>query len=81
MDGVPVWATSDAAIASIEPAADGLSCIVRAAANLGSAQVSVTADADLGEGVQPLTGVLDLEVVGGAATTMTIIGGTPREQA
>lgn len=81
VDGVPVWASSDPAIASVTPAADGLSAVVKATDNLGSVQISVTADADLGEGVAPITGILDLEVIGGAAATMTIVAGTPREQA
>lgn len=80
VDGTPVWSSSDPQIATVNPAADGLSCVVRAGANLGSVQISVTADADLGAGVAPLTGVLDLEVIGGGAATMSIIAGTPREQ-
>ncbi len=81
VDGVPAWSTSDPAIATVTPAADGLSCVIKAADNIGPVQISVTADADLGEGVQNLTGVLDLEVIGGAAATLSVIAGTPREQA
>ena len=80
VDGVPVWSTSDPAIATVAPSADGLSCVVKAAENLGSVQISVAADADLGEGVAPITGILDLEVIGGGAATMSIIAGSPREQ-
>lgn len=80
IDGVPVWSTSDPTIVALVVAADGLSCIATATENLGTVQISVTADADLGEGIQNLTGILDLEVIGGAAATMTIIAGTPREQ-
>ncbi len=81
VDGVPVWASSDPNIASITSAADGLSCVVKAAANLGSVQISVTADADLGEGVAPIAGTLDIDVVAGQAVSLGIIAGTPREQA
>jgi hypothetical protein len=39
------------------------------------------ADADHGEGVEPITGILDLEVAGGKAVSLGIIASTPREQA
>jgi len=80
VDGIPVWTTSDATIASVTPAADGLSAVVKAADNLGSVQVGVTADADLGEGVEPIGGVLDVEIAAGKAVSVTVIAGTPREQ-
>ena len=44
-------------------------------------QISVSADADLGDGVRTLTGTLDLEIVSGEAVTLSVIAGTPREQA
>lgn len=46
----------------------------------GACQISVSADADLGEGIKTLTGVLDLEIVSGEAVSLNIIAGTPREQ-
>lgn len=81
VDGVPVWATSDPTIATIEPSADGLSAVVKAATALGSVQISVSADADLGAGVETITGLLDLEVAAGKAVSLAIIAGTPTEQA
>lgn len=57
VDGVPVWATSDATIVSVVAAADGMSAVVAAVAAGGPARVTVTADADLGAGVVTLTGV------------------------
>ena len=80
IDGVPVWASSDPAKATIEPSEDGLSAVVKAVDN-GAAQISVSADADLGEGVRALTGTLDLEIVSGEAASLSIIAGTPVEQA
>jgi len=79
VDGVPVWACSDPLLATVEPSEDGLSCVVKALDN-GSAQISVSADADLGEGVRALTGTLDLEIVSGEAASLSIIAGTPQEQ-
>ncbi len=81
VDGVPVWASSDVTIATVEPAADGLSALVKAADNLGPVQISVTADADLGTGIENITGVLDIEVAAGKAVSLAIIAGTPAEQA
>jgi hypothetical protein len=81
VDGVPVWSSSDPAVATVEAAADGLSAVVKAADNLGPAQISVTADVDLGEGVNPMTGLLDIEVVGGGAAAISIIAAVPTEQA
>lgn len=81
VEGIPVWTTSDANIASVTPAADGLSAVVKAAAGLGDVQISVAADADLGPGVTTLTGTLDVSVVAGAAVTLNVAAGQPREQA
>jgi hypothetical protein len=80
VDGVPVWVSSDPSVIEITPAADGLSCLAKAG-NIGSAQVSVSADADLGEGVVTITGVLDFNVVAGQAVSLSVIAGVPREQA
>jgi hypothetical protein len=68
-------------IAKVTPSEDGLSAVVAATDNLGFVQIRVSADADLGEGVEPITGVLDLEITGGKAVSFGIIAGTPREQA
>jgi len=39
---------------------------------LGTAQINVTADADLGSGVTTINGVLDVQVVAGQAVGFTI---------
>jgi hypothetical protein len=79
-DGVPAWIGSDPAKAQLVAAEDGLSCIVKALDN-GSAQISVSYDADLGAGIKTLTALLDIEVVSGGAVSLGIIAGTPGEQA
>ena len=48
---------------------------------LGPVQIKVTADVDLGEGMELITGILDLEIAGNKAVSLGIIAGTPREQA
>lgn len=80
LDGVPQWTTSDAAVASITPAADGLSAVVTAL-SLGTAQIGVVADADLDSGeTRELTGTLDVEVKAAEAVTLGISTGTPEDQ-
>lgn len=71
VDGVPAWSASGDLV-TVTPATDGMSAVVRpnAAGAVGSVQVSVTADADLGEGIETITGVLDVDVVGGKAVSL-----------
>lgn len=75
VDGVPVWGVSDENILEVVPAADGLSADVLAKGAIGTAQVTVSADADLGDGVRELTGLLDVEVLAGEAVSLTIAAG------
>lgn len=77
VDGIPSWKTSDAAILTVTPAPDGLSALVVTAGGLGSAQVSVEADADLGSGVRAITGILDVEVRAAEAVSASLAAGTP----
>lgn len=80
VEGVPEWASSDDTILTVEAAADGLSAVAKAAGPLGTAQVSVTADADLGTGVTSIIGTQDVEVVAGAAVAIALTGAAPEEQ-
>lgn len=80
VDGEPVWATSNPDVVSLEVAEGGMSCTAVAVGPVGTAQVAVTADADLGEGVAHITGLLDLEVMAGAAVNLQISAGIPTEQ-
>ena len=79
VDGVPTWLSSNPALVSLVVSEDGLSCVAKAMDN-GSAQISVSADADLGAGIKTLTAILDIEVVSGGAVSLGVIAGTPREQ-
>jgi len=82
VDGVPVWSSADETRLSIEAGADGLTATIVAEgpATTQPVQVSVTADADLGSGVKPLVGLLDVTIVGAEATVIAITPGTPTEQ-
>jgi hypothetical protein len=81
LDGAPVWVSSDPTLLTITAEADGMSATGVAVGPLGKLTVSVTADADLGEGVRELTGVLDVEVVGAEAGSFAITADKPTEQA
>jgi hypothetical protein len=47
---------------------------------IGQAQVNVTVDADMGEGKTELSGVLDVQIVGGAAASVAISADVAEEQ-
>lgn len=80
LDGVPQWASSDPAVVSVVPSADGLSCVVKAV-GLGNAQVTVTADADLDAGeTRELQGTENFEVKPAEAVTLGIASGPVVEQ-
>jgi hypothetical protein len=81
VDGIPVYATSDATVLTVTPAADGMSGTLAAVAvptgqDTATAHFTITADADLGAGVVTITGVSDNVVVSrnpnAAASTFTI---------
>lgn len=80
IDGVPTWSTSDDTVLTLEVAEDGLSAVALTTGKLGTAQVSVVADADLGEGVKELTGVLDVEVKASEAVSLELNAGTPENK-
>lgn len=80
VDGVPVWLSSNTELITVVASADGLSAVATAVGPLGTATVSVTADADLGAGTTELAGTLDITVISGAASTIKITAGTPTDQ-
>jgi len=72
-DGSIVWSSSDDSIVTVtQDAIDPATAWVAAVGPLGQAQASVTADADLGDGVRELVTMLDVEIVSGEAVAGTI---------
>ena len=72
------WKVSDPTIATITPdPANPLSAVLTTTGALGSCQVSVSADADLGEGVKTIAGTLDVEVRASEAVSLDIGAGAP----
>ena len=79
VEGTPVWASSDATVVTVVPASDGLSAMAFGV-SAGVARVVVTAKADLGSGLTPLTGSFDFNVVASAASEIAILAATPANQ-
>lgn len=73
VDGIPVWSITPDGLATLEVGTDGLSATVTPIGALGAAVLKVTADADLGAGVQEISGQADLNFIAGNAVTVTII--------
>lgn len=77
VDGTPTWTSSDPSIILVTPADDGMSAVATTVGPLGTSQVAVTADADLGAGITPVTGTLDIQVIASQAVAASIATGTP----
>jgi hypothetical protein len=76
VQGTPVWASSDETVVTLQVAEGGMSAV--AVSHLaGAARVLVEADADLGDGVKPINGSLEIEVTPGVAAAITITAGEP----
>lgn len=72
VDGVPVWSVSDDSLLTVTPSEDGLRATVQAVGPVGTGQVVVKADADLGEGFKEIIGTADVDIVAGEATELAI---------
>jgi hypothetical protein len=77
LDGVPVWSVSDDSVLSLVVGEGGLFVDVFSTGKLGAAQLKVEADADLGDGVRALFGVLDFSVVASEAVNLSVEAGVP----
>jgi len=83
VDGIPLWASSDETVVMVSPSGDGMSAVVDTVAS-GTARVTVTADADLGNGTVTITGVSEDIVVtvgpNSQASVMTLSLGAPADK-
>ena len=75
-----VFTSSDDTVARVIADVSDPSKALLQAVDAGTAQINVTADADLGDGVSELHGTLDVTVVAGQAVALAINTGTPEEQ-
>jgi len=80
VDGPVTWAVAPEGIVTVTPdSVNSSECTITPVGALGNAQVSATADADLGEGVTTLVTLLDVSVVAGEAVAGTIAPVGPPE--
>lgn len=77
IDDIPVWQVSDPSILDLAVAEDGLTATVISLGPLGSCQLSVQADADMGEGTRLLTATAEILVVPAEAATIGLVAGVP----
>lgn len=75
VDGTPEWSSSDDALVSLTPSEDGMSATVVSLGGTGTVQISVSADADLGEGVRTMTGSALIDVMAGEAFAFALMLG------
>jgi hypothetical protein len=80
IDGKPSWAVGTMGIIAIEASPDGLACKVEAR-GIGRTGVTVTADADLGDGVRTISAFVDFEVVAAEAEGFAIEATEPQDLA
>lgn len=79
LDGFPTFETSDASVAEVTDNGDGTALVTSHAAGL--AQITMRADALIGEGVVPVIAMLDVEVIAGQAAVVVIDAGAPEAKA
>lgn len=76
LDGAPVWTVTEGD-ATLDVAVDGLSAFLISGDANKNSKITVTADADLGEGVVTLTDTIDLAVVAASANALGLVVATP----
>ena len=76
VDGAPTW-TIQSGNSTVNPATDGLSADLISAETPGDTEVLVEADADLGEGVVPISDIIRLHVAGAQAANLGLVAGDP----
>lgn len=80
-DGVPGWATTDATIADLRVAADGLGAIVGSLTTYGAATITITGDARQGSEVVPKIAVISVIVAPGDVDVFDATVGPVRPRA
>lgn len=80
VDGAVSWASSNDGISTATvDTTDSTICRIDTPGPVGTAQISATGDADLGEGVRNIVTTFDVEVIAGEAFAGTInVVGTPQ---
>ena len=81
VDGPASWTVSGDEVVKMDVSqADGLSAYEVTTGKVGVCQVKVTCDADMGDGVKEITGVLDIEVKASEAVSLGVSAGVPEDK-
>ncbi len=73
VDGMPTWASSDETVLRVTPTANSMTAVIDSVA-AGVARISVSVDADLGAGVEPIVGATeDITVTLAPAGKATVV--------
>lgn len=78
IDGVPRWSSSDSSVVKVTPDSTGMKAVISAVGPIGTAQISIAADADMGSGVREIFQLQEIEVVAAEATTLSVKLGEAR---
>lgn len=76
VDGVPTWVVASGD-ATVDVAADGLSAFLISGDNPGQSSIVVSADADLGAGVETISDSITLTVEGAKAISLGLTASAP----
>ena len=79
--GTIEYSSSNEAVVTVTESPDDETKFTVTAVGAGTAQVNYSADADLGDGVVPISGFTDFEVTPAQATGFNVTFGEPQEQA
>lgn len=79
-DGVPEWLSDNSDLVSLEPSADGMSCMAKAVGIIGTVNVTVNADGRSGPDVFAIVGTLQIDITQADAVTVELTAGTAEEQ-
>jgi hypothetical protein len=79
--GVPTWEAADNDVVEIVESDDGRSAVIRSRDVIGETTITAMADADLGEGVEEIRGVLAVAATAGNARLLELQAGAPRPKA
>lgn len=76
IDGSPAW-TVISGSSQLTVSDNGMSAIVRSSDDPGDTEIMVKADANLGEGVEEISDILKVSVIGASAKNLGLSVGTP----
>jgi len=76
IDGKATWEKIDGE-SEVQVAEDGLSALLVSSDNPGTTQVLVKADADIGDGVEEISEIIELQVAGATAKNLGLVASAP----